>query len=343
MPAPPVRYARTSDGVNIGYVDAGEGHPLVFVPAIPFSHVQESWDTWDQVSFAKRFRLVAYDPRGFGLSATPVAVDYSVSAMLRDLEAVSTKAGLGRIAVYSRHGGVPVGLAAAAEWPDRVTHLVCVDGWASFRQPPQEQKESPSAIHRRVVAWHLYEKHMLEKCHWLEGTPRGGSGDLIRLSGHGESPPETPDLFGRALEAVERYDVREVLEKILCPALIVQTRSYGWVPDGAGQEMAARLTRARLLVEDGAGSDGLAELVAQFVASPDAARTTRPITTPTAPLSLREREVLALIAAGKTDAQIAEALTIASATASRHVHNILEKLGMSRRSEAAARWASNGS
>jgi DNA-binding CsgD family transcriptional regulator len=32
----------------------------------------------------------------------------------------------------------------------------------------------------------------------------------------------------------------------------------------------------------------------------------------------------------------------ATATASRHVHNILEKLGMSRRSEAAAWWASNG-
>lgn len=60
------------------------------------------------------------------------------------------------------------------------------------------------------------------------------------------------------------------------------------------------------------------------------------------PLSAREREVLALIAGGKTNGQIAEALTIAPATASRHVHNILEKLGMSRRSEAAAWWAGHG-
>ncbi|MEX0784700.1 MAG: LuxR C-terminal-related transcriptional regulator [Dehalococcoidia bacterium] len=55
-------------------------------------------------------------------------------------------------------------------------------------------------------------------------------------------------------------------------------------------------------------------------------------------LSAREHEVLALIAGGKTNPEIAEALTIAPATASKHVHNILEKLGMSRRSEAAA-WA----
>jgi len=53
-------------------------------------------------------------------------------------------------------------------------------------------------------------------------------------------------------------------------------------------------------------------------------------------LSAREREVLALIAAGRTDAQIAEALVIAQATASRHVHNMLTKLGAANRAEAAA-------
>lgn len=59
-------------------------------------------------------------------------------------------------------------------------------------------------------------------------------------------------------------------------------------------------------------------------------------------LSAREREVLTLIAAGSTNPEIAMALTIAPATASRHVHNILGKLGMSRRSEAAAWWTANG-
>jgi DNA-binding CsgD family transcriptional regulator len=53
-------------------------------------------------------------------------------------------------------------------------------------------------------------------------------------------------------------------------------------------------------------------------------------------LSKREQEVLALIAAGKTDAQIAEALCISVRTASRHVHNILTKLDASNRTEAVA-------
>jgi DNA-binding NarL/FixJ family response regulator len=54
------------------------------------------------------------------------------------------------------------------------------------------------------------------------------------------------------------------------------------------------------------------------------------------PLSEREREVLALIARGYTNREIAEKLIIAEKTAGHHVSHILDKLGLSRRSEAAA-------
>ena len=54
------------------------------------------------------------------------------------------------------------------------------------------------------------------------------------------------------------------------------------------------------------------------------------------PLSEREREVLALIARGCTNREIAERLVIAEKTAGHHVSHILDKLGLSRRSEAAA-------
>ena len=55
-----------------------------------------------------------------------------------------------------------------------------------------------------------------------------------------------------------------------------------------------------------------------------------------ADLTAREREVLALVAQGKTNREIAEALVISDATARNHVSHIFEKLGLSRRSEAAA-------
>ena len=61
---------------------------------------------------------------------------------------------------------------------------------------------------------------------------------------------------------------------------------------------------------------------------------------PTGPATLtpREREVVALLAEGLTNSQLAERLYISPRTAAVHVSNILSKLGMSSRTEAAA-WA----
>lgn len=52
-------------------------------------------------------------------------------------------------------------------------------------------------------------------------------------------------------------------------------------------------------------------------------------------LTQREREVLALIANGMTNDEIALALTISKRTADNHVHNILAKLKVRSRTQAA--------
>jgi two-component system response regulator DevR len=61
-----------------------------------------------------------------------------------------------------------------------------------------------------------------------------------------------------------------------------------------------------------------------------------PLTAPVEELTEREREVLALMAEGKTDKQIAKALGIAESTAKNHVGNILGKLNVSNRAGAVA-------
>ena len=53
-------------------------------------------------------------------------------------------------------------------------------------------------------------------------------------------------------------------------------------------------------------------------------------------LTRRQREIVALIDEGLSNKEIAGRLSIELATVKNHVHNILEKLQVSRRGEAAA-------
>jgi two-component system, NarL family, response regulator DevR len=63
---------------------------------------------------------------------------------------------------------------------------------------------------------------------------------------------------------------------------------------------------------------------------------------PESALSPREQEVLALVAQGMTNRQIAEQLVISEHTARNHVASILDKLGLSSRAAAAAMAARLG-
>ena len=81
-------------------------------------------------------------------------------------------------------------------------------------------------------------------------------------------------------------------------------------------------------------------------AAPDAARLQDdagpPESVSDGPLSAREVEVLRLVASGKTNRAIAEALRISEKTVARHVSNIFTKLGLNSRAAATAYAYENG-
>jgi DNA-binding NarL/FixJ family response regulator len=63
---------------------------------------------------------------------------------------------------------------------------------------------------------------------------------------------------------------------------------------------------------------------------------------PDSPLSPREVEVLRLVAAGRTNQQIAGELVLSLFTVNRHVSNIYAKTGAANRAEATAYAAKQG-
>jgi two-component system nitrate/nitrite response regulator NarL len=91
-------------------------------------------------------------------------------------------------------------------------------------------------------------------------------------------------------------------------------------------------TVERVAQGEAAYSAGAVAILVEHAAEMVRERTRRPLTT----LTSRELEVVDLIERGLTNKEIASRLSIEVATVKNHVHNILEKLGVHRRKDAAA-------
>ncbi|MFJ3724802.1 AAA family ATPase [Streptomyces sp. NPDC090045] len=143
--------------------------------------------------------------------------------------------------------------------------------------------------------------------------------------------------------------VEEAVRPLERPYLLARARhrlAEALLAAGGEREPAAALLREAYATAERIGSRRLREdlaLLAQRARLPltDADEPVAPPAPQTDPaealgLTIRERDVLRLVAAGSTNRKIAEELFISPKTASVHVSNILAKLGVAGRGEAAA-------
>ena len=138
-------------------------------------------------------------------------------------------------------------------------------------------------------------------------------------------PRPYPEAYARWREAEARLASRgdrSAAAETLRRALAIAER-LGAEP--LRREMAALATRARVDVDAVAAAPSGGDAASHGSGTLDALG-----------LTAREREVLALVALGRTNRQIADELFISGNTAGVHVSNILGKLGVAGRGEAAA-------
>src|SRR5438093_4447047 len=126
---PGIQYVRTSDGVSIAYAEAGEGRPLIIVTAPGFGHSELNWSFYPGLPpTASKFHTVWYDARGTGLSDRD-AIDFSIEAMIRDLQAVVARVSFDSFVLAAWTSAVPIGVSYAVANPERVSHLLVFDGF----------------------------------------------------------------------------------------------------------------------------------------------------------------------------------------------------------------------
>jgi len=128
------------------------------------------------------------------------------------------------------------------------------------------------------------------------------------------------------------------LSHLISPTLVLHPRD-GEADLENSRQVASELTHARLVVINGRnGGDALqgVQAIEDFLRTIDDDQERAPEAAVNGLLSARELEVLRLLAAGKSNQEIAEDLVISLHTSRKHVSNILSKTGTANRTEAAA-------
>jgi pimeloyl-ACP methyl ester carboxylesterase/DNA-binding CsgD family transcriptional regulator len=336
MDAPPVQYVTTSDGYSIAFAVSGQGRPVIWMPHF-FSHIEIYWKqqtfirAWLE-GLAARFELVQYDGRGQGMSTRGLPEDYSLHEQEKDLDAVINRLHLESFVLIATGWAGHVAVRYAIEHPQRVDALV-------LQACPVEGSALSMSVHDEFATadWDAF----------------------IRLIAAQGQPPVVRESINRLLQTTTQRDyvaiarsartsnIDSLLPRVMTPTLLIHPRDFFALPPEESMKLAGRLPNARLALTDGATAPGNPEqgikALETFLAEvPRRGPRQEETATQMETLSGREVEVLRLVAAGKSNAQIAEELVISQNTVIRHVSNIFAKTGVANRAEAGAYAHRNG-
>jgi class 3 adenylate cyclase len=262
---PRIQYAKTSDGVDIAFATAGDGPSLLVLPNPPFTHVQGIWQMYAHVyqPLAERFHLVWYDSRGSGLSDRE-AIDFSMDAMIRDVEAVVEGAGLTGFPMYAvADAAVPIAVTYAAIHPEQISSLVLVDGWMKY----SDYHQNPAAIGAeealRSGDWTVYTETLARL--WLGFENQ----ELAAQYAAFFRECVEPEAIGSAGSSQQDWDVSALLPRVSARTLVVHNRNNRFLPVQAGQRLAARIPNARFQLVDDMSYEQLPGVITGFLGESD--------------------------------------------------------------------------
>jgi class 3 adenylate cyclase len=243
-----VQYAKTTDGVNIAYGEAGTGETIIVIAPAGFCHVVEITATMFPsvlAPLAEVFHTIWFDGRGSGLSDRDVD-DFSLEALTLDLEAVVARTQVDSFAIAAWTNVVPVAIKYAVAHPERVSHLILVDGWAKgtdWRDTPAAK--ASAAL--RELDWSLYTETFGQVLWSYTDSAFGRRfAELMRAS-------TQPEAHKALWKAAENYDVSELVPQVSVPTLWIHSKNNRLYPAAAGRRVAADIPGTNLaLIEDDA-------------------------------------------------------------------------------------------
>ncbi len=355
-----IRFTVDGKGRRIAWARTGSGPPLV-LSGWWTSHLELNWFEPRFRAFAERLgryrTVIRFDPPGTGVSADGDLPDADVDDEAAALAAVVEAAADGPVDLFAGSSGVPIGIVYAIVRPERVRRLLIYGGYASGSKIA-DARSRQAIVDLVRDHWGLGSRALADV--FIPGATAVEREEFVEFQRRALSA----ERAARSLEAVYAIDVADRLAEAPPGAVVMHRREDRAIPFEQGRALAAGLPEATFVtlggvdhfpwrgdtdqyfaavfdalgVEEAAPPpEGAPEVPApaggeNAVADPDAR----------GELTKRETEVLALIANGLSDREIAERLVLSPHTVHRHVANVRTKLGLPTRAAAVAEAARRG-
>ncbi|WP_329385478.1 alpha/beta fold hydrolase [Streptomyces sp. NBC_01716] len=232
----------------VGFIDSGEGVPLVLV------HGGES----DRTQFATLrarlgagIRAISYDQRDSGITVNP-PVPYSLEVLADDLVALLDALGLRRAHLLGTSFGGAVAQHAALRHPERVASLTLVATTPSYAMGGEAVDELLNMTHdqrRNAVADFFFTAENQAELHARPQTLTA----------------RDPEQSARRHAVARQHEVRDRLERIAAPTLVVHGTADRLAPYAGAVLMEERIPNAELRSIEG-GRHGIAVEFADTIA-----------------------------------------------------------------------------
>jgi len=336
-----VRYVDASDGTRLAWAESGDGPPIVKA-ANWLTHLEYEWESpvwkhWLQF-FSAHWRFVRYDERGCGMSEWRGGL--SPEQWAADLGSVIDAARpTGPVTLFGISQGAATCINYAIRHPDRVDRMVLYGGYArgALRRGTPATKQAYQAMADLARANWGKDNPTFRQVFTSRFIP-GGSQEQLQWFNELCLKTISDEVAADLIEARGAVDVAASLAAVRTPTLVLHARGDEAVPVAEARLLASGIPGAEFVELDSRNHILLAHEPAWQRFCDAVLAFLQPGATAGgsvfAALSGRERQVLALMAEGLSNTDIAERLTISEKTVRNHASNLFDKLGVWSRAQA---------
>jgi pimeloyl-ACP methyl ester carboxylesterase/DNA-binding CsgD family transcriptional regulator len=337
-----VRYVTASDGARLAWADSGAG-PVVVKAANWLTHLEYEWESpvwkhWIHF-FSAHTRFVRSDERGCGMSSWHGG-GLTVPQWSADLASVIDAARpAGPVTLLGISQGGAACIHYAIQHPERVDRIILYGGYARGalrRGTPLSRQEYQAMVDLARSAWGK-DNPTFRQVFTSRFIP-GGTYEQLQWFNDLCLKTTSGEIAATLFEARAVLDISDLLGEVRTPTLVLHAREDAVVPIEEGRYLAAGIpgaefveldSRNHVLLEHEPAWQRFKEAVLAFL-QPGATAGASVF----AALSSRERQVLAHMADGLSNTEIAERLNISEKTVRNHASNVFDKLGVWSRAQA---------